>query len=237
MLFLICSAMACNNHSSTLAQQPDVVQQLVVVRSPTATSTQASLQRFEKKGGKWKPVGGQMEVTLGRTGLAWGSGEHAPQPGQQKKEGDGKSPSGVFSFGEIFGYAPASEVNFKMPYVQANEALECVDDSGSEFYNQLVDNTTVQKDWTSSELMRRPDHQYKWGIMVHHNTPSVEQGGSCIFLHIWKEPGAATSGCTAMTEANLLQLLHWLDPSKSPKLLQVTEAAYPDFQKQFELRD
>ena len=235
LILLFCSAMACNQHLQHQVGQVTDCRQLVVVRSPSDTSTQASLQRFEKEGKKWKLVGERVDVTLGRSGLAWGRGKHAPQPGQQKREGDGKSPSGIYAFSEIFGYAPASEVSFKMPYVQADEALECVDDSGSKFYNQLVDNKLVQKDWTSSEFMHRPDHQYKWGIMVNHNTPSLAQGGSCIFLHIWYEPGAATSGCTAMTEDDLLTLLHWLDPGKSPLLLQVTEAGYPAFRKEFGL--
>lgn len=235
-LFLFCSAISCNNHNLPQSGQLTDCQQLVVVRSPSETSTKAVLQRFEKKGKKWLPVGGQIDVTVGRSGLAWGRGEHAPQPGQQKREGDGKSPSGVYDFGKIFGYAPASEVRFKMPYIQADDALECVDDPSSKYYNSLVDNKLVLKDWNSSEFMHRQDHQYKWGATVNHNTsPMQPAGGSCIFFHIWKEPGAPTSGCTAMTEENLLTVLHWLDATKSPKLLQVTEAEYPPFKKQFNL--
>lgn len=210
--------------------------QLVVVRSPAAASTSATLQRFEKNRKAWKPVGKPMQASLGRTGLAWGSGDSTPKTGEPlKQEGDGKSPAGIFSFGKVFGYAPASEVSFKMPYVHANEALECVDDSNSRYYNQLVDNTTVQKDWTTSERISSVGHQYRWGIMVNHNTPAQPRGGSCIFLHVWKEPGAPTSGCTAMSEADLLELLHWLDPAKSPRLLQVLEADYPVFQKEMGL--
>jgi L,D-peptidoglycan transpeptidase YkuD (ErfK/YbiS/YcfS/YnhG family) len=209
--------------------------QLVVVRSPDDASTQARLQRFEKKGRKWIPVGNAVDVSLGRTGLAWSNQAKAKTTDALKREGDGKSPAGIFTFGNIFGYAPASEVSFKMPYMQADEALECVDDSNSEYYNQLVDNRLVKKDWTSSEFMRRNDHQYEWGIVVNHNTPAVAQGGSCIFLHIWKEPGAPTSGCTAMTEDQLLGLLHWLDPEKEPLLLQVVERDYPIYKEKFGL--
>ena len=235
LFILFCSAIACNKHTLPKSEQISDCRQLVVVRSPSDASTQASLKRFEKNGKEWKPVGEQVDVTLGRSGLAWGRGENAPQPGQQKREGDGKSPSGIYTFGKVFGYAPASEASFKMPYVQADEALECVDDSDSKFYNQLVDNKLVKKDWTSSEFMHRTDHQYRWGIVVNHNTPAQAQGGSCIFFHIWYEPGAATSGCTALTEPNLLELLHWLDPVKSPLLLQVTEAEYPAFRKELGL--
>ena len=34
---------------------------------------------------------------------------------------------------------------------------------------------------------------------------------SAIFLHVWKEPGAPTCGCTAMAREDLLELLRWLD--------------------------
>lgn len=235
LLFLIC-AISCKPQGVNSTSQLPNPRQLVVVRSADDASTQAKLQRYEKKHQVWKPVGEEIPVTIGRSGLAWGRGLHDAQPGQQKQEGDGKSPSGVFRFGKVFGYAPASEVHFKMPYVQADEALECVDDPKSVHYNALVDNHLVQKDWNSSEFMRRPDHQYKWGATVEHNTsPMQPAGGSCIFFHIWKEPGAPTSGCTAMTEENLLSLLHWLDAKKSPILLQVTEAEYPAFRKEFGL--
>lgn len=210
-------------------------QQLVIVRSPNAMSTSAQLGRYEASKGGWVQVGSTIPVSLGRSGLAYASEFLIKSKANGKREGDGKSPGGLFSFGKIFGYAPASEVRFNMPYVHADEALECVDDGQSKFYNQLVDNRLVEKDWSSSEFMRRPDHQYRWGLVVNHNTPAQAGDGSCIFLHIWREPNAATSGCTAMSETDLLELLHWLDPAKKPVLLQVLEEDYAIFQKELGL--
>jgi L,D-peptidoglycan transpeptidase YkuD (ErfK/YbiS/YcfS/YnhG family) len=221
---------------NSLGVLPTEVRQLIVVRTPAPNHTTGFLEAYEKNAGTWTAVGQRIEVTVGRSGLAPAT-HSASKPDQPiKREGDGKSPAGIFSFGHIFGYAPAAEVNFKMPYTHATEALECVDDSNSAYYNQLVDNQSVKKDWTSSEFMRRQDHQYRWGIVVNHNTsPTLPMGGSCIFLHIWREPGASTSGCTAMSEANLLELLHWLDPVKSPRLLQVVEKDYPAYQRAYGL--
>ncbi|MCC6724089.1 MAG: L,D-transpeptidase family protein [Saprospiraceae bacterium] len=218
------------------AKLPKSSRQLVVVRSPNEQSSQAKLQRLEKHRAKWQPVGNEIKVSLGRSGLAPSGQKMASANQKPKQEGDGKSPAGLFSFGSVFGYAPATEADFKMPYSQADEALECVDDSNSKFYNQLVDNRKVPKDWASSEFMHRKDHQYRWGIFVNHNTsPTLPMGGSCIFLHIWREPNSPTSGCTAMSEEELLELLHWLDPEKSPRLLQVLEADYPTYQKIYKL--
>jgi D-alanyl-D-alanine dipeptidase len=232
-IFLSCSKKTTPNLMAKLEAE---TRQLIVVRTSNPEKTVGFLQAYEQKPGGWVAVGQRIEVSVGRSGLAPAS-QDASKPDQPiKREGDGKSPAGIFSFGPIFGYAPAAEVSFKMPYTQADESLECVDDSQSGHYNRLVDNRMVKKDWKSSEFMRRQDHQYRWGIVVNHNTYStLPMGGSCIFLHVWKEPGAPTSGCTAMSEANLLELLHWLDPAKSPKLLQVVEKDYPAYQREFGL--
>ncbi len=209
--------------------------QLVVVISPNVESTGATLYSFEKAEAGWQPVAGPQAVMLGRSGLAWGRGLHKKQEGPQKKEGDGKSPAGIFSLGPAFGYAPPGSTDFKLPYVQAMDVLECVDDASSTFYNQLTDSLTVKKDWRSSEFMHRPDSLYKWGIFVNHNVPGVAGNGSCIFFHIWKGPGATTSGCTAMPERFLFSLLNWLDPVRQPLLVQMTSADYRRFQKKYGL--
>jgi D-alanyl-D-alanine dipeptidase len=232
-IFLSCSQKTTPDLMAKLEAE---TRQLIVVLTPNPEKTVGFLQAYEQKAGEWVAVGQRIEVSVGRSGLAPAT-YSASKPDQPiKREGDGKSPAGIFSFGHIFGYAPAVEVNFKMPYTHATEALECVDDSKSRFYNQLVDNQSVHKDWTSSEFMRRQDHQYRWGIVVSHNTsPTLPMGGSCIFLHIWKEPSAPTAGCTAMSEENLLELLRWLDPAKSPKLLQVVEKDYPAYRQEYGL--
>ncbi|MEK7253604.1 MAG: L,D-transpeptidase family protein [Bacteroidota bacterium] len=200
--------------------------QLIVVTSKNEAATTAQLHSFQRKMNGWQPVFPAFDVTLGRTGLAWGRGLHEEMQGKQKQEGDGKSPAGIFTFGKAFGYAPPGEMSIKLPYVQADEHLECVDDAQSVYYNLLVDNRLFTKDWGSSEFMRLKDDQYKWGIFVEHNTPAARGAGSCIFFHIWKKTGAATSGCTAMSEENLLKLLGWLDPAALPLLVQATEKDY-----------
>jgi L,D-peptidoglycan transpeptidase YkuD (ErfK/YbiS/YcfS/YnhG family) len=209
--------------------------QLVVVICAGTDIPAARLSYFNKTTNGWEQVPGNIPAMLGRTGLAWGKGLHDLQPGPQKKEGDGKSPAGIFRFGTAFGHLPQGEIDWKLPYVQVTESLECVDDSKSRFYNQIVDHQKVEKDWSTSERMLEVGEQYEWGVFVQHNFPPQSQGGSCIFLHVWKGPGEPTSGCTAMTEADLLPLLRWLDPAKGPLLVQMTAADYAVFQKEFGL--
>lgn len=209
--------------------------QLVLVISPDENSRQGVMSTYERQGEAWRPVQSNVPVSLGRSGLAWGRGLHPVQAGIQKREGDGKSPAGIYRFGTIFGHLHPDEVDFSLPYVQVTPSLECVDDSGSRHYNQLVDNRGLSRDWNSSERMPEVGRQYDWGVFVEHNTPAQPGDGSCIFLHIWGGPNSPTAGCTAMQEDHLLSLLRWLDAGRQPLLLQLTAAAYESWKAGFRL--
>lgn len=105
-----------------------------------------------------------------------------------------------------------------MPYLPIDPHTEAVDDSASRFYNRIVDRRRVETpDWKSSERMFRSDHLYDLGIVVGYNTkPALPGKGSCIFLHIWKLPGATTAGCIAMSRPDLERIVRWLDPAAKP---------------------
>jgi len=106
--------------------------------------------------------------------------------------------------------------------------VECVDDTNSSYYNIIKDRREAEKvDWKSSEKMRMSDDEYKLGIFIEHNTsPPEPGGGSCVFMHIWKEPGHPTSGCTAMSIGGIESLLGWLDPRSKPVLVQLPQEEY-----------
>ena len=214
------------------ATTADVVgdsRQLLVVTVPTWNSTTGLLQRFdrERTGDAWRKAGMPIAISIGRTGLAWGSGLHAvPQSteGGIKKEGDGRSPAGIFSLMNAFGYAAANTMTaLKIPYEHCTESLRCVDDAVSPDYNRILQEPKGGAPWKSAELMKRDDEQYRLGVVVAHNqSPRVAGAGSCIFLHIWKEPGAPTSGCTAMASGDIETVVRWLDATKQPRLVQWT---------------
>jgi D-alanyl-D-alanine dipeptidase len=205
---------------------------LLTVVSEQWSSVPATLRRYEATpSGAWTEVGAPVPVVLGKSGLGWGRGiVPVPQDGgPRKQEGDGRSPAGVFALTTVFGYAPPSEATWvTMPYVQATSDLECVDDPASSHYNQLVRKGDVQSvDWTSSEMMKRPDALYRWGVFVAHNTsPTAAGAGSCIFLHLWRGLGSSTVGCTAGDEPKMKAVFGWLDPKRHPALVQLPQAAY-----------
>ncbi len=198
-------------------------EQLLLVRAEGRESAAATLQRFEKQNGKWQAVGDAFPVVVGKKGLAWGASLQGkiPEGAERKQEGDSRAPIGIYRLGRVFGYAERAPDVF-MPYVAVTPDWVCVDDGRSRYYNAVLDSAKVtETDWASAERMLREDSLYRWGVTVEYNTsPTLPGEGSCIFLHIRKETGEGTEGCTAMAEADLQTLIHWLDQAKNPMLAQ-----------------
>jgi L,D-peptidoglycan transpeptidase YkuD (ErfK/YbiS/YcfS/YnhG family) len=208
---------------------PADTRQLVLSVSSDWDATTARIVRFERTdaASPWRAVDPPVLGSLGRTGLAWGAGLHPKGlAGPHKREGDGKSPAGVFHLRLATGYAAAPPQGTRLPYRPATPSLRCVDDPRSKFYNRLVDEAEVTKDWTSAEDMRRPDALYRLVVWVGHNdAPAAAGAGSCIFLHLRSAPTSVTEGCTALDDAPLEHLLVWLDPASGPVLVQLPEGA------------
>jgi len=208
--------------STVYAKIPET-EQLLVVTTKGWNKDSGILQRYEKVHGQWQKAGESIDVKLGRNGLGWGRGLHTIPNGAKyiKKEGDGRSPAGIFTLKQAFGYAP---FRVKYPYRVYHETDHCVDDVHSRFYNKIVDSRQITVDYHSKEHMKFPKDFYRYGIVVNHNhideKGAVPGAGSCIFIHIKKVP---TAGCTVMQEAEIKTLIRWLDPLKHPLLLQGTE--------------
>jgi D-alanyl-D-alanine dipeptidase len=230
----------------TEAKQPNALAastEIIVVTTSDWSSVDGTLRRFERRGRgrKWVQAGEAVTVVVGKNGLGWGSGVVSldvavGSADPVKKEGDGKAPAGIFALSRAFGYAPQELRGAKMPYLSLTPSVECVDDSASKFYNQVVDRGAVAADWNSSEHMLRSDELYRWGIVVDHNSSPARPGsGSCIFLHIWRGPGQGTVGCTAMPQSQLESLLGWLEPARKPLLVQMPEQQYRQLEKKLGL--
>ncbi|MFA5507646.1 MAG: L,D-transpeptidase family protein [Vulcanimicrobiota bacterium] len=205
---------------------PTDTRQAVVVYSQSWDHTTATMLRFERadESADWTRVGKSVKVNLGRTGLAWGRSPLMKTPSglKLKKEGDGRSPAGLFPILSAFGHpAPPegySEANLDFLTVTDQQA---VDDSKSEYYNQIVRPAEVGGvSWNSAETMKI--EVYRLGLVVGHNLPkAVPGGGSAIFFHLQTGPGETTAGCTSMTKGALTELVLWLEKEKNPVLLQL----------------
>jgi L,D-peptidoglycan transpeptidase YkuD (ErfK/YbiS/YcfS/YnhG family) len=175
----------------------------VVVDWSESPSTGAALRLFERENTGWRQLDGTISAVAGRNGFA---------PVGEKREGDGRTPSGVFPLERGFGYEPFAA---RLPYLLLTPEMIWIDDPRSPRYNRLAD----RKDGEgfSHEVMRRDDDLYKYGIVVEYNTREIVPGaGSAIFFHIWRDPSTPTAGCVAATEADIVRLLEWLDPAAHP---------------------
>lgn len=201
-------------------------EQLVLVLSSELNATTASMQRYEK-GDHWVKVGDKVPVTLGRNGLGYTAFK---QP--LKMEGDGRSPAGSFPIISAFGYDQNN--TFKLPYWYADENLYCVDDVNDSRYNKMLRIYDKSSLPASYEAMRRADGVYRYGAVIGYNLSGDRGRGSCIFIHLNHSDKHPTSGCTAMDEAPLLELLKWLDPKKTPLMLQVLKSECQKYIKDYE---
>jgi len=197
--------------------------QLLVTIANSWDAIHGQLLVLERSGDSWRPVRDAIPVTLGKNGLQWAQGLVEWSASETKKEGDWKTPVGAFTLSGAYGYADASAAAFvQMPYLPVTKQHKAVDDPNSRYYNQIVrEDLVAEKDWQSAEEMKRDDHLYKWGIVVDFNRKHIiPGGGSCIFMHLWRNPDRYTAGCTAMTEEDMLFLLRWLRPVPKPVLVQ-----------------
>ena len=118
-------------------------------------------------------------------------------------EGDKKTPTGVYTFGQAFGVAdnPGSSRG----YLKVNNNHYWVDDSSSIYYNKLVDISQTGKRWNSAEHLAKYPKAYKYAIAVNYNTECIPGKGSAIFLHC--DTGNATAGCISIPESTMIYTL------------------------------
>ena len=214
--------------------------QMILVIAPDWNSSKAKLRRFVRHDGQWQAVSAAQPVVIGKSGSAWGLGLHSAQSGQQKREGDGRAPAGIFSIGPAFGYAQS--VSTALEYQAMTAQDYCIDVSDSPLYNRIVDVAKVGEKAISgsTEPMRRDlhvdgDQRYKFGFVIEHNAEHKPAGGSCIFAHLWKSADSSTAGCTAMSEPDMRELLAWLDPSQQPLFVLLPRAQYEHLREAWQL--
>ncbi len=216
--------------------------QMVLVVTPDWNADHGALQRFVRGTEGWQPVGRVWPVTIGKSGAAWGIGLQ-PAPADHhpvKREGDGRSPAGMFAIGEAFGYA--SKADTALTYAPMHADSYCVDVSGSPYYNRIVRASDVGKaavkgatEHMRLDLVNDGDQRYRLGFVIEHNPEQKPMAGSCIFAHLWKKPGAPTVGCTAMAADRMQTLAGWLKPADHPVFVLLPREAFERLRKTWKL--
>lgn len=99
-----------------------------MVRADRIGATTATLAAYERAGDGWRLAYGPWPARVGARGLA---------PPGEKREGDGRTPSGVYGFDFFFGVAADPGVRF--PYRRVSRSIVWDDDPASARYNTWVD--------------------------------------------------------------------------------------------------
>ena len=203
-------------------------------------SSHATLQLFQKSGNQWQPQGEAWKARLGKNGLIWGHGLHPlPKNALIKKEGDMRSPAGVFSIGGAWGYDPSIRKHPLLPYRKVTPCDLWVEDPSSTRYNQhLVLDRPPTSAWEKKQQMKQSDPAHALKLYIGHNSHphTIPGDGSSIFFHIWRAGGATpTAGCTTMDETKLRQLIARIDPSRNPIYVLLPTSEYTKFRKAWKL--
>jgi L,D-peptidoglycan transpeptidase YkuD (ErfK/YbiS/YcfS/YnhG family) len=124
---------------------------------------------------------------------------------KQKKEGDQKTPKGIFKIGKLFyrkDRIRKPKARLECFAINKNHGW-CDDPSDKKNYNKLVNRQIVKK----SEILFRKDHKYDLFIEIKYNTSKKILGkGSAIFLHLTKNY-QGTKGCIALAKKDMMILL------------------------------
>lgn len=189
----------CEKQGKAL-EQMDCGQLLLVA----SDGSSCKLYAYERsKDGIWTKVLG-TRGHVGKNGVT-----------DSKKEGDKKTPAGIFSLGFAFGHDSDPTTNYSYRSIKSDSYW--VDDPASAYYNQWVDGEE-DKDWDSAEALGHIKTEYALAVLIEYNYGSrmVPGKGSAIFLHV---DDGTTAGCIAIPKDDLKTLLKWLDKDKDPHII------------------
>jgi L,D-peptidoglycan transpeptidase YkuD (ErfK/YbiS/YcfS/YnhG family) len=187
---------------------------LVIVTVSDMTSVKATVHTFTRKtpaDATWERAGLPEPAVVGAAGIGWGQtfASYAKKDEAIKREGDKKTPAGVFRLGPIFGFDTQKFDAHKIGgYVQLKPGKSfCVDDPGSMRYGQIIDKASARGIKSGEDMANIP--AYKRGIVVNYPALRGAKAGSCIFVHVWEGDSVGTSGRVALPEERVAALQEW----------------------------
>lgn len=131
----------------------------------------------------------------------------------RKKEGDKKTPSGIFSLGNVF-YRKDKIKNLKtnLKKIVIKKNMAWCDEPNNKYYNKLIYTNDIKK-----ERLYRKDNLYNIVVVINYNIkPILKNKGSAIFIHLAKQNYSGTMGCIGLKENDLLNILKTI--SKKTKI-------------------
>lgn len=128
------------------------------------------------------------------------------------KEGDAKTPVGVFRFTEAFGIAP--DPGCAIPYKQVDESIYWSGDVRPGMkYNRMVDIREMPGlNTEDSEHIVDYNPHYVYCMNISYNENGTPGKGSAIFLHCFGPAKPYTGGCVSLPEDKMRFVLQMVRP-------------------------
>jgi len=126
------------------------------------------------------------------------------------REGDAKTPVGIFHFNKAFGILPDPQC--AIPYTQVDENIYWSGDANYK-YNQLIDIRDFPNlNKNDSEHLIDYIFEYKYALNISYNENGTAGAGSAIFLHCFGAKKTWTGGCVAIPQAQMLKVMQTVKP-------------------------
>lgn len=150
---------------------------------------------------------GQLTTEFSCTGYLGRNGVCEPE---NKFEGDGKTPAGIYSMGECFGVSSAP-CTVPRGYTKVTSDDYWDSNSNSSTYNQHVKGYNKDSAWHRAGLYEHLINyttSYAYATMINYNVnPAVPYKGSAIFLHCTVPNDTSSSGCIAIPNSYMKKAL------------------------------
>ena len=175
--------------------------QMLIVAAFNETATDAWVSLHEKQGdGSWCMVMTSPGF-IGKNGLG------------KTKEGDAKTPTGVFHFNRAFGIA--DDPGSLIPYVKVDDDTYWSGDTREGFhYNELVNLKDLPEldieSGDSEHIVDYPYH-YQYCLNISYNEEGTPGLGSAIFLHCLAPAKPFTGGCVSIPEDHMKWVMQHVD--------------------------
>jgi L,D-peptidoglycan transpeptidase YkuD (ErfK/YbiS/YcfS/YnhG family) len=203
--------------------------QVVVVTGNGRTSSYATLRAYQKNAdGSWSQKWAGMPARNGYAGWEWAS---------KRVQDTGTTPMGTFRITSAFGLK--ANPGTKVKYIHADGNDYWVGDNrDAKTYNLFQPSAAAGRTWRKGEAERLAAYpkQYEYAAVIDFNRPwgstitwnpahgqyetskpANTKRGSAIFLHI--NGSGSTAGCVSLKRADLITVLTWLDPAKTPRIV------------------
>lgn len=202
LLVLLCAALALAAAPVGRAATPwfaDSVGSAAQVISVVGVGgSSAKMDVYQRTGAGWQPIAAGIPAHIGENGMA-----------PQTREGEKKTPMGIFTLDFAFGTAPNPGTGLQ--YLQVGPDHWWDGDVNSPTYNSMQVCKKEQCPFRidgASENLEIP--QYVHAVVMGVNKARIPGNGSAFFLHA--TDGGPTAGCVAIDDATLVQIMRWLRP-------------------------